>query len=193
MINKYEINLTGITPLLMHSTRGVNPLDPDAQTLKKLTSKRKKTEEDLYEIMRLEYKLNAYYNDEIGFYIPAEVIEGCIREGGKANKNGKNIQLALRVVEELVPLKHDGSNNIDELYKDNNFKDVRYVTVQRGKIIRTRPRFNRWWLSFTIEVNSDILAQEDLITALDQAGTRAGIGDYRIRYGKFQSTLKQVG
>jgi hypothetical protein len=63
----------------------------------------------------------------------------------------------------------------------------------RSKIIRTRPRFNRWSLAFTIEVNTDMLAQDDLITALDQAGTRAGIGDYRIRYGKFLATLKQVG
>jgi hypothetical protein len=193
MINKYEVNLTGVTPLLMHSTKGVNPLNPDSQNLRKLTSKRKKTEEDLYEIMRLEYKLNAYYNNEIGFYIPAEVIEGCIREGAKANKNGKNIQLALRVIEPMVPLGHDGSNNIDELYKDDNFKDVRYVSIMRSKIIRTRPRFNRWSLAFTIEVNTDMLAQDDLITALDQAGTRAGIGDYRIRYGKFLATLKQVG
>jgi hypothetical protein len=192
MITRYKVCLTGIAPLLMHSTRGANPLDPDAQAIKKLTSKRKKTEDDLFEIMRLEYKLNAYYSKELGFYIPAEVIEGCIREGAKANKNGKNVQMALRVVEEKVKLSHDGTDDIDELYKDDNFKDVRFCTVNNGKIIRTRPRFNRWGLVFTIEVNAEILSQEDLISAIDQAGTRAGIGDYRLRYGKFVATLEQI-
>ena len=193
MINKYKVELTGIVPLLMHSTRGANPLDPDAVAIKRITSKRKKTEDDLLEIMKLEYKLNAYYTKDFGFYIPAEVIEGCIREGAKANKNGKNVQIAVKVVEDKVKLKHDGPSDIDKLYEDDNFKDVRFVTVNRGKIVRCRPRFNRWGLTFTIEVNNEILAQEDLISAIDQAGTRAGIGDYRMRYGKFVATLEQIG
>lgn len=42
----FKIELRGSAPLLMHSSRLSNPLDPAAKALKSATSKRSKTDED---------------------------------------------------------------------------------------------------------------------------------------------------
>ena len=46
-MKKLHVTLNGTNTLMMHSPKTVNPLHPLALELKKYTSKRKKTEDDL--------------------------------------------------------------------------------------------------------------------------------------------------
>jgi hypothetical protein len=181
-----------MTTLLMHSTRGVNPLDPLSREMKKITSKRTKTEEDLLAMMRFDYELSAYHDKDLGFYLSAEMLEACIREGCKANKNGQKAKIAIFVVEEKIVLGHDGPSTIEEAYAEVDMKDIRTVTVNNSKILRCRPRFNRWWLEFTVELDETILSFEEFCHALDIAGRQKGLGDYRPRYGRFESKITAI-
>lgn len=188
----FEITLNHVSPLLMHSTKGANPLDPIAKELKKITSKRSKTDEDHLAMAELDYKLGAYYDEEVGFYLPAEMLEACIREGAKANKNGQKAKIAIFVNEEKVKLIHDGPQTLEEAYKESDMKDVRIVTVNNSKILRCRPRFNRWAVKFTVELDDTIMAVDDFIQAVDIAGKQKGLGDYRPRYGRFVAKVEEV-
>ena len=49
-----KLKLTGINRMLMHNGRLANPLNPYSKAKSKLTAKRKKTEEDLIQIMSVE-------------------------------------------------------------------------------------------------------------------------------------------
>ena len=49
---------------MMHNARLANPLDPLVQEIKKLTGKRKKTEDDLLQIARLEWEGGFYFNGQ---------------------------------------------------------------------------------------------------------------------------------
>lgn len=49
-----KVTWKGISPLIMHSCQCVNPLHPIAKELKKYTSKKNKTDEDLIKISDLE-------------------------------------------------------------------------------------------------------------------------------------------
>ena len=53
---RFRITITGTAPMLMHNGRLANPLDPATQTLKALTSKRKKTDDDLFDIRTLGFR-----------------------------------------------------------------------------------------------------------------------------------------
>ena len=65
--------------------------------------------------------------------------------------------------------------------------DSRTVVIgaTRGRIVRIRPRFNDWSLSFRFVLINDDLPVEVLKSALDDAGREGGIGDYRPRFGRF--------
>jgi len=191
---KYNLELIGISPLLMHSCRGANPLDPDVKFMKTITGKRKKTDEDHEKLIELEYKLNAYYDKNIGFYVPSNVIEQCIINGAKKNKLGKQMAISIDVKEYKIPLISDAPKNIEDAIQEPEFIDVRNVVVNRARIMRTRPRFDRWRLKFEIELDESIVNEDDFITALNNAGSLVGICDYRPekggKYGRFEVKVK---
>lgn len=87
-----RITWKGTTPLIMHSCQCVNPLHPIAKELKKYTSKKKKTEEDLIKIADLEWESGAYWKEGLGLYIPAENVEATIINGAKAYRKGTDVE-----------------------------------------------------------------------------------------------------
>jgi hypothetical protein len=62
--------------------------------------------------------------------------------------------------------------------------DRRAVVVQRARIMRERPRFDNWGLSFVIETLDEQLPVSAIKEILDYAG-KVGLGDYRPRFGRF--------
>lgn len=193
MLTKFQVRIKGTSPLLMHSCRTANPLDEYAKKMKAITSKRNKTDDDILEIAKLEFIASCYYSPTVGFYIPAENIEACLVKGAKVNKNGQKAILAIRVLGEKLPLKHDSqAQTPEELYLNEEFRDVRFVNVNKSKILRCRPRFDRWECEFTVELDESIFTREEFLESINYAGTRACLGDYRPRYGSFEAIVEEI-
>src|SRR5258706_354722 len=110
---------------MMHSNRGVNPREPLAQELKAITSKRQKSEEDLDQIAYLEWQLGLYFKPGIGPYLRAEMVHACLRDAGKRSKQGKTVTEAVWIEEQEIPLEYEGPRDIDGLYADGRFFDLR--------------------------------------------------------------------
>lgn len=185
-MKELKVTITGITPLLMNSCRGVNPTDPLVIEKKGITSKRKKTEEDHFAILDIDYMLAIYHDPELGPYLPAECIEACCRDAAKKNRQGKLVQTALFVSPDRVPLEYDGPRELEQLVADTNFRDVRVGNIQRSKVLICRPRFNHWRASFTIYYDETLIDTDTIKGLLIRAGQQIGICDYRPRYGKFE-------
>jgi len=64
--------------------------------------------------------------------------------------------------------------------------DKRPVTVNRSKIWRCRPRFDKWELSFQVVILDDRIDPLVAKEVLENAGRYHGIGDYRPRFGLFE-------
>ena len=182
----------GITPLIMHSCKCVNPLHPIAKELKKYTSKKNKTEEDLNIISDLEWKAGAYWDDEIGLYIPGENVEATIQNGAKANKKGKDIQKYVDVKDLYIPFNYGENLTLDELVSKYEYRDTRPMNVQRSKVIRTRPRFDQWNITFTLVYNEDKIDLDTIVNAIEYAGQYVGLCDSRPKYGKFVAIVEEV-
>lgn len=187
-----RITWKGITPLIMHSCKCVNPLHPIAKELKKYTSKTKKTEEDLNIISDLEWKAGAYWDDEIGLYIPGENVEATIQNGAKANKKGKDIQKYVDVKDLYIPFNYGENLTLDELVSKYEYRDTRPMNVKRSKIIRTRPRFDQWNITFTLVYNEDKIDLDTIVNAIEYAGQYVGLCDSRPKYGKFVAIIEEV-
>lgn len=187
-----RVTWKGITPLIMHSCKCVNPLHPIAKELKKYTSKKNKTEEDLNIISDLEWKAGAYWDDEIGLYIPGENIEATIQNGAKANKKGKDIQKYVDVKDLYIPFNYGENLTLDELVSKYEYRDTRPMNVQRSKVIRTRPRFDQWNITFTLVYNEDKIDLDTIVNAIEYAGQYVGLCDSRPKYGKFVAIVEEV-
>jgi len=74
---------TGARPLLLHNEQLASPLNPYSKRLAELTAVLKKTEEQLWQIARLQFEGGLYFDKEIGPYVPANMLRKCLIKGAR--------------------------------------------------------------------------------------------------------------
>lgn len=184
------IELVGTSPLLMHNPRMVDPAFELNRQIKVITSKRKKTDEDLRQIERLEwfgglYTSNGTQPEHV--VQPTSKVRKCLINTAKITKMGKMVERALSFAELNVPLVYEGPRDIDALAADPRFASRLSVGIGNKRVMRVRPQFFPW----TLRVNG--LFVEDAGLNFDEfenivalAGLVEGIGDNRVNgYGRF--------
>lgn len=187
-LQSITFKIKGTCPLLVHNDQMVDPLNPHTRAMKELTKKRKKTDEDHEEIARIEWEAGLYFEEDIGPFLPAANIEAMVREAAKLSKEGKKIQRGVQCEQDRIPIEYDGPRKVEPLYADGRFRDRRSAKVGMSKVIRTRPIFRDWELSFSLLFMDDIISERDLIAIVHKAGRVTAMGDYRPRFGRFVVT-----
>jgi hypothetical protein len=188
-------------PLLMHSQRGMNGLDKDAQALAILQKKRGKDSSDKLAISDMEFRLGLYWDKAAGkAYLPAFNVIRCIQDGAKALKLGTKVIQNLKMDPAHIEcwLKYPGCQEmtLDALCADPSFRDVRTVVVS-GTVERTRPIFRQWSLSCEFSMLAG-LSLAELNQCVERAGLYYGLGDFRVGtksgglYGTFIGTAKVI-
>jgi hypothetical protein len=186
-LNILTFAIESTRPLLMQAETLANPLHSRTKAHKAVAGKRKKTEEDHLWLLRDEWELNMYRDNEIGPYLPAINIEACIAEAAKATKQGKLVKQAVTVMTDKAKLEYEGPRTIEEMYGNGSspFVDVRGVGVNGKKVMRARPQFLRWSCEFDVSYMDDMIDAQDLRRIVEHAGRVIGIGTYRPRFGRF--------
>lgn len=185
MLQTIKARINGITPLLMHSARGSDPLDRDTQEMKKITGKRKKTEEDQIAISEMEFKIGIYVNERGVPVLPGENIEGALIDGAKKNKLGKTFKAAV-ICDGSWPVLYDGPKSADGLWKDKRFVDRRRAGIMGSAIMRTRPIFRQWAVDFELCFDDQQVSLDEVRQAMVVAGRQCGVGDFRPKFGRFE-------
>jgi len=167
-----------------------DPLHPLVKEIKKITSKgRKQTDDDHMRRYRLEWEGALYWNETLGPVIPTTMIERLIQLGASKSKKGKDVAAACICSLPEVKLEYKGPRTQDELYAQGFFLKVP-VVVNRGRIMKCRPKFPPgWWLVFDLEYDKSIINEATLVDACDDAGALIGLGDWKPRFGRFESEL----
>lgn len=182
----FKATIVGVTPLLMHSERLADPTNELTKELKKLTAKRQKTDGDLAEIKKAEWRGGLYLDDEDRPAVPVDWLLAAIKEGARKSKLGKQAQAG--VYDPSVPffrLTFDGPEGLEDLYECGRFCDYRGVGVNGKRVMRARPCFPGWSLSFHLDYDPETIDGGQIEDALHKAGQLLGIGDYRPRFGRF--------
>lgn len=187
-----RITWKGTTPLIMHSCQCVNPLHPIAKELKKYTSLKKKTEEDLLKISDLEWEAGAYWKDGLGLYIPSENVEATIINGAKAFKKGTDITKYCNITDLYIPFQYGENLTKEQLVKNYEYRDTRVMTVMRARILRTRPRFDQWNITFNLMYDETKIDVGTIQNAVEYAGKYVGLCDSRPKYGKFVAIIEEL-
>ena len=170
-MKKVNVKIKGVAPLLQHRF----PLEEHGQN-------KSKSKKKVYDPKEEADK--ALYKNKKGIYEPSEHVWGAmIKASTKFKFEGKKtykdiIKGGIVVEPDAIPLNR----------KDYDEIDARAVVVQRSRVVRWRPKFNKWELSFDILIlDDDNLAPSTLKEILEEAG-KVGIGDFRPRFGRFQVT-----
>lgn len=179
-----KIRITGSSPMLMHSDRFANPLDPATKQHKELTGKRKKTDEDHEAIARSEF-IGALYIDRDGPYLPSMNVDACLVDAAKMFKLGRHAKRAMMVLEDKIPLEYSGPRTAEALANDPNFIDARSVRVSTARLTRYRPRFNEWKATFSLAYDAAQINFNEVRQIVENAGRLIGLGDFRPRFGRF--------
>ena len=182
-----NFKIKGITPLLMHSSQLSDPLNKYTKDLKKITSKRKKTDDDYADMSYIEMLGGLYWSEEYGLHMPGENIEACLIGAAKFKKLGTTFKRAAQVFELACPVNGTGAPKTPEkIAANDDFKFVKSVKVGTARVMRTRPIFHNWELDFSVLYDQNQLEREDIIDAAKSAGLMVGLGDWRPRFGKFE-------
>lgn len=207
-LKQLRVKLTGVSSLILHNGQMANPLNPFAKELKKLTGKRNKTDADLALIADLEWLSCWYYEDNqcdiavgsneilVGDYgrlvIPAHVLDATLINGAKKNKLGMQFKSGV-FVDGDAELQIEPKKNLIEMQADKNFRFVSLETVQRARVVRTRPYLKNWSLPIDINYEDTIVDQAQIEQALDVSGRVVGLCERRPRHGRFTSEVLKNG
>lgn len=171
MNTQVTCTIDGISPLLMHAY----PLVP-------IEALDKKTVEEQAEL--------ACYRDPDGMlYVPGVNIQRALIAGATFSK-GKGRASLQKPVAACTIVSPERVILAPQAYAI----DTRPVVIPstRGRVLRHRPRFEQWSLTFNIDFDPDLVTIVQLRRVLDDAGQRVGLLDFRPEckgpFGRFHVT-----
>lgn len=188
-----EVVFTGIRPLVTHNGQMIDPTNAFVRSIKAITKKKAKTDDDHEQVARLEWEAGLYFDPKEGPIMPSENIERCIQAGAQKSKLGKQFQAAVFVEDEFARIEYDGPRDPEALYADpgKRFQLRRPVKVQTARVMRVRPMFPTGWkIAFQLTFDPAIIDRSDLVKAMEDAGSLCGLGDWRPKFGRFLVSVK---
>lgn len=188
----FRITIEGTAPLLMHNSRLANPLDPAAKELKRVTGKRKKTDDDYAEAARLEHLGGLYLDPDVGPYIPGDNIWRSLLDAARKHRMGPKIEGGVLVTTDVNPLAYPGPRTAEALWGDENFRHMASVKVQKARLMRCRPIFRQWRTEATGVIDPSVIDLAELAQVAETAGTLIGLGDWRPRYGRYAAQVEKI-
>jgi hypothetical protein len=187
---EFTLDITGTSPLLMHSARLSDPLDDATRALSKVHGKRKKTEDDHRELARLEHLGSLYFDESLGPFVPGANIEACLFRGASKYKLMSALKSAMLIPEEVNPLVYKGPRSVVGLWEDKTFVHRASVKVGTNRVIRTRPVFTRWALTAAGSLDTEVIDPDSFEQIVETSGRLIGLGDWRPRFGRFEAEVK---
>lgn len=186
-------SLHGKKKMLEHNGRLANPLDPYSVRLAGLTGQRKKTAQQLMEIVHIEARAAMYEapGDILG--LPAANVWRSLYDAGKQFKLGEAIKRGLLQSDAVEPLLIDGRTwQCDEYLRVHGMDRILYMPAAQGKrrVMRARPVIPAGWqATFRFVLDTGVLKPSDLEPVVRYAESYVGVCDWRPRFGLFDAEI----
>lgn len=176
-MKEVKVELTGITPLLMHNIAGAD-LEGKSRKATKVYKDDEEAEKSAYWMKDGKKRV---------LCVPSRCVYACIRTAsGYFKTKGRSMKPIIAGSVRIEP------ENIS-LGTDKYEIDKQSVVVQRARILRVRPKLSNWKLNFKIIYNEEYIPDPDVIKKiLEEGGVKVGLLDFRPanggQYGIFEVT-----
>lgn len=185
-----ELNytVTGVSPILVNNPQTVDPFNHYKIAMKKITDKKKKQEEDLLELRRLEVESKVYFDEALGIYVPSTwVVASIAAVGWNRSKIKKaDIRASVFPITPKLKLHYDGEELVKEktdVSKNGKFQTVMLLRQGQVKVAKAVPIFHNWSFNVELEYDQTLIDEETLKGLITYASQYGGFGDFRPTYG----------
>lgn len=175
--------LISSAPLLMHNGQTADPLNKWARALKKISSKRVKTDADYEEMARIEFMAGLYLAPD-GPVVPSYVFDSMLVSAAKKSKEGPLAKSSTFCLNH-ARLDYDGPREADTLWQEERFRFSAIVRIGTARVARMRPRFDQWSCAMEVNVETSLVNPSRIDEWMQVAGTQIGLGDWRPQHGRF--------
>lgn len=184
-----SFKVVGTKALMMHNPQTVNPFNEFTKVIKPLTAKKKKTEEDMMQLYKLQFLASLYMKDG-QYIIPAQMFWKSICTAAKELKLGKKFEQSMIIPDDCL-LDFDDKDCPPDALFDNEELSSKYVDIRDGVIMRARVPvcrsiFPKWKTIMTLWFDESQLDEDEILHVVEIAGSRYGVGTYRQMYGRFE-------
>ncbi|ADV47055.1 hypothetical protein [Nitratifractor salsuginis] len=188
-IQNLEATITGIAPLLLNNPQAVDPFNRYSRAMKQITAKRKKTDDDLLELRKLEIETKLYWDDDLGVYVPSTWILAALAKTSfkKAKIAKAEIRAGVFAVEPKLKLNYDGMDKvkkIEDVVGNSRFHTQLILPQGQVRVSKAAPIFHKWSFDFSLEFDDEIIDRRTLIGLLEYSAKYGGFGDFRPSYGR---------
>lgn len=221
-MNRYRVELTGLSPLLMHRD--------NIDAAEKIKAWLKEPENQKHSVKGDDRSppwtwLGSLYSDGTHVCMPSDNLMRVAMEGGASvpapgGRSGKTLkaqtQSGMLVSDEFVPLLLGNGNPIDvaeinALIGEMDFAKhqstaaalglslfVKRARIGASKHVRVRPRFEQWSLVFSLDVWDEQLSLDALKSIWRYGGQYKGLGDWRPSsrtpgpFGRFEAKISKA-
>ena len=196
MYRTVAFKIRGVVPTIMCNGQTADPLNQFAKQMKKISSKRNKTEDDHLALAEVEWHASLYLDDKGRPCWPSENIEAMMIAAAKKTRKGTDAKAGL-FIEQNAPILYEGPKNADGLWKYKTFDNNPFISrvpavINRSRIMRTRPIFHEWSLEFDISFLPEMFDDQQIIDTVETAGRIIGLSDWRPKYGRFEVEKAEV-
>jgi len=158
--------------------------------MKRVSSKRNKTDADFAEMAKIEWYASLYVTKdsagELRICLPSDLLEASFINGSKKRKLGKQAQAGMFVNNHAI-LNFDGSElSIDQLFERDENRFTKSVKIQRNKVMRTRFIVENWKTDVEIVFDDKHFNEPEVKEIVEITGDQIGFGDWRPKFGRFR-------
>lgn len=180
-------------PTLQHRGEMASPLDEWSRKIKDLNKeyKNKKNDEYFEKLAKMEWAGGLYLGKnkegKLRPIWPAKCVKACLVEAAKTMRRGQDVKRALLIEENSFIQVPKMPDSLEGMYGNGKtqFVDQQIVTVNKSKVLRTRPAFYDWWIEVKVSYLTDVLSEADVLMFANAAGRLIGLSDGRPNYGRF--------
>ena len=117
--------------------------------------------------------------------VPANI---ALVNGAKKNKLGMQFKSGV-FVDGDADLIIEPQKSIDALMLDQNFRMQSLETVNKARVVRTRPYLKQWQAAMLINFDDTVVNRAQIEQALEIAGRLVGCCERRPKFGRFTFTV----
>jgi hypothetical protein len=196
-IKTMKITFKGIDGLLLNNPQTTDPLNKFAKEMKKLTSKRKKQDEDILEMRRIEMRAKLYWDDEVGVFVPSSWVMAmlCANSWTRAKIKKADIRAAVFASEWKLPLSYKGKRGVKspiDIVDNEDFQCIKSLKQGQVRVVKATPIFTDWSFTSTIEYDESMVSTDELVGLIEYGSKFGGFGDFRPTYGRAVPEIELV-
>lgn len=191
-MKKFTIDLVGTKPILMHSARLSDRLDPVTKAVTEVSTKKHRSYADDMKLSHLEWLGGMYWDEVAGPYLPGENIARALLDGVRKLGGSAEVGQSFDITSNINPIAYSGPREVRELWADKRYVYRKSLRQFNSRVVRTRPIFREWRTQAEGIFDDRILSLDYLRGIAEATGMYIGIGDWRPRFGTFTTDVASV-